>query len=209
MTYSVYQNYQKLNSMAQKNSVVLFGGSLDKSIPVTEIAQSFDLNFKIYNRSVENLSIRDAKTVYLHCVEPIAPEAVLFHIGENDLELFKKNTADFDKNYLDLIAAAKQCNSKIRIGIVSLENSDSVKIVEDMNRHLKAIADSEKYDFINLNKNTLWNPNATKAVFSFISKMSIEERFNIKKPLADIADILYSYVYSDNDLQDEELQKRA
>ena len=49
-------NYEWLNSMTEKNSVVLFGGTLDKSIPVSELAQSFEFNFKLYNRHTSILA---------------------------------------------------------------------------------------------------------------------------------------------------------
>ena len=42
-------------------SVVLLGGSLDKEIPVAEVAQSFNFNFKMYNRSKYGISLKDAK----------------------------------------------------------------------------------------------------------------------------------------------------
>ena len=54
-------NYGELNNIARKNGVILMGGSFDKAIPVTELAQSFEFNFELYNRSEDKLSIAAAK----------------------------------------------------------------------------------------------------------------------------------------------------
>ena len=66
------------------DSVVLFGGNIDRDIPVAEIAESYDFNFKMYNRSSYNLSLKDAKKVFADKVEPLNPEAVIIHIGAED-----------------------------------------------------------------------------------------------------------------------------
>ena len=60
-----------------------------------------------------------------------------------------------------------------------------------MNRHIKAIADSEKCEFIDVDNAKLWKPEAAKAAIRFAQNMGL----NVKKPLRDIAEILYSYAY--------------
>ena len=84
-------NYEELNNIAQKNAVILFGGAMDKKIPVAELAQSFEFDFKIYNRSEELLSVKNAKDIYSKNIQPLEPEAILIHIGETDQNLFKNS----------------------------------------------------------------------------------------------------------------------
>lgn len=184
-------NYQELNGIAQKNAVILLGGTLDKTIPVTELSESFSFNFKFYNRSEDNLSILQAKEFFQTNVKLIQPEGIILHLGDEDITLFQSNPSSFDKAYLDLLYEIKSSNKKIRIAVAGVYNPNSTKIISDMNRHIKAIADSEKVTFINLDNVKLWNPKGTKAASSFARNMGL----NIRKPLNDVAEIIYSYAY--------------
>ena len=65
-----------------------------------------------------------------------------------------------------------------------------------MNRHIRAIASSESCDFFNIDNAKLWNPAATREVISFVYNLGFEQNLKIKKPLRDIAKILYSYAYA-------------
>ena len=184
-------NYQELNGIAQKNAVILLGGTLDKTIPVTELSESFNFNFKFYNRSEDNLSILQAKEFFQTNVKLMQPEGIILHLGDEDITLFQSNPSSFDKAYLDLLYEIKSSNKKIRIAVAGVYNPNSTKIISDMNRHIKAIADSEKVTFINLDNVKRWNPKATKAASSFARNMGL----NIRKPLNDVAEIIYSYAY--------------
>lgn len=184
-------NYQELNGIAQKNAVILLGGTLDKTIPVTELSESFSFNFKFYNRSEDDLSILQAKEFFQTNVKLMQPEGIILHLGDEDITLFQSNPSSFDKAYLDLLYEIKSSNKKIRIAVAGVYNPNSTKIISDMNRHIKAIADSEKVTFINLDNVKLWNPKATKAASSFARNMGL----NIRKPLNDVAEIIYSYAY--------------
>lgn len=186
-------NYQELNTVAKKNAVILMGGDLDKQIPVAELAQSFDFNFQIYNRSEEKLSVKQARTFFQDNINAMEPEGIIIHLGDSDMNLFKTNSADFDKYYLTLLAAVKACNKSCRIALVSVNNPNSDKTIAEMNRHIKALADSEKAVFINLDNAKLWNPQAAKASVSFAYGMGLK----VRKPLTDVAEILYSYAYTE------------
>ena len=174
-------------------SVVLLGGSLDKEIPVAEIAQSFNFNFKMYNRSKYGLSLKDAKKTYLESVEPMNPEAVIIHLGKEDVEMFKNNSADFDVKYLELLSSIKQQNKDRRIALVSLEEESKVEV--EMNRHIKAIAESEKCEFVNMDRAKLWDTEKTKEVTAFMYELGFDSQLKVKKPLGDISKVLYSYAY--------------
>lgn len=175
----------------EKNAVVVFGGSLDNSIPVDELAKSFDFNFRIFNKSVAELSIKDSLGYFSAYIKPMRPEAMILHIGDRDLNLFKANSSEFDSLYIKLIEEIRYTNSKCRLALVSLYNETSNQTVAEMNRHIKAIADSEKCDFIDVENAKLWKPESAKAAIRFAQNMGLA----VKKPLRDIAEILYSYAY--------------
>lgn len=174
-------------------SVVLLGGSLDKEIPVAEVAQSFNFNFKMYNRSKYGLSLKDARKTYLESVEPMNPEAVIIHLGKEDVEMFKNNSADFDVKYLELLSSIRHQNKDRRIALVSLEEESKVEV--EMNRHIKAIAESEKCEFVNMDRAKLWDTEKTKEVTAFMYELGFDSQLKVKKPLGDISKVLYSYAY--------------
>ena len=175
----------------EKNAVIVFGGSLDNSIPVAELAKSFDFNFSIFNKSVPELSLKDSLGYFTAYIKPMHPEAMILHIGERDLNMFKTNSSEFDSLYIKLIEEIRNTNPKCRIALVSLYNSISNQTVAEMNRHIKAISESEKCDFIDVENAKLWKPESAKAAIRFAQNMGL----SVKKPLRDIAEILYSYAY--------------
>ena len=184
-------NFKELNELAKKNQVILLGGTLDKEIPVTELGQAFSFNFELYNRSAENLSIKEAKNYFEENVSSLKPEGIILHIGDNDISSFQNDSKAFDKNYLDLINAVKASNKKCRIAIVSVNNPRADKVISGINAHLKALAASEKCTFVNLDNAKLWNPKANLAASTFARNMGV----SVRKPLNDVAEILYSYAY--------------
>lgn len=184
-------NFKELNGLSKKNQVVLLGGTMDKEIPVTELAQAFSFNFELYNRSATALSVKEAKAYFEENVSDLKPEGVILHLGDNDISAFQNNAEAFDKNYLSLLAAIKAANKKCRVALVNVNNPKNDKIVAALNSHIKALAASEKCVYVNLENAKLWNPKANLAASAFARNMGV----SVRKPLNDVAEILYSYAY--------------
>jgi hypothetical protein len=184
-------NFKELNELAKKNQVILLGGSLDKEIPVTELGQAFSFNFELYNRSAQALSIKEAKEYFIENVSTLKPEGIIVHLGDNDISAFQNDSNTFNKNYLDLISTIKTCSKKCRIALVSVNNPKANKLIASINAHIKAIAASEKCEFINLENVRLWTQKANLAASSFARNMGL----SVRKSLSDVAEILYSYAY--------------
>ena len=104
------KNYTKLNELAEKGGIVIFGCGVDKDIPTCEIRQAFAVESKIYNRSFESVSVNGALSIYKETVAALSPETVLLHIGETDIEFFAENSAEFDNKYRELIGYIKSQN---------------------------------------------------------------------------------------------------
>lgn len=184
----------KTNDNIEKtNSVILMGGEFDKKIPVNELAKSFDFNFDIYNKSKAELCVENSTEYFKENIAPLYPEGILIHLGKNDLKSFTEDNTVFDNDYLNLINEIKQTNKNCRIALISVNNPDKDKNISAMNAHIKAIAESAKATFVNLESVKLWNPNATKAATEFAYSMGLR----IRKPLKDVADILYSYAFKE------------
>ena len=193
MRESEIKNYTKLNELAEQGGIVIFGCGVDKDIPTCEIRQAFAVESKIYNRSFESISVKDALSVYKETVAALSPETVLLHIGETDIEFFAENSAEFDNKYRELITFIKTQNPKCRICIVSLKNYDNNLLTEEMNKHLKYIADSERCEYADIAGKKVWNPKVTMDAASFVYSLGFIHPLKNKRPLYDLVKIMFCY----------------
>ena len=185
------RKYQKLNELAELGGIVVFGGSEDLKIPLGELRQAFSVESKMYNRSIAGLSVKDALLVYDECVAPIAPETVLIHIGEADRKFFEEHPSEFDNKYRELLSHIKSQNKKCRIAVISLRNYESNPQIEEINKHLKYIADFEKCEYGNIANKKVWNPKSTMNAVSFVYDIGFIRPLKNKRPLYDLVKILF------------------
>lgn len=183
--------YRKNASIERQNAVILLGGAMDKEIPVSMLAKEFDFNFDLYNKSDDELTLSNACDYFNNKIAALLPEGILLHLGEKDVAMFMNDSNAFDNLYLGLIAEIKKINEKCRIALISVSNPNNDKTVSLMNAHIKAIAEAEKVSFVNIENAKLWNPEATRMAADFAYSMGLR----IRKPLRDVAEILYSYAY--------------
>ena len=193
MRESTLKHYEKLNGLAQQEGIVIFGCGEDTNIPTGELRQAFSVEENLYNRSLDRISIQDAPGVYEEIVAPLAPETVMLHFGETDKSLFAENASAFDHMYRKLIAKIKSYNKKCRIALVSLKNYDNDPQTDEMNRHIKYIADSEQCEYGDIATPKVWNPKATMDVSSFLSSIGFVRPQQYKRPLYDLVKILFCY----------------
>lgn len=187
------KKYQRLNEIAEQGGIVIFGSDEDMSIPVGELRQAFSIESKMYNRSFSNLSIKDALEVYKKIIEPLEPETLLLHIGSSDLAFFSENPTEFDNKYRELLGKIRLENPKIRIAIVSLRNYTEDPQIQEMNTHLKYIADSEKCEYGDISNKKVWNPKNTIDMVSFIYSLNYVRHLNNKRPLHDLVKMTFGY----------------
>ena len=185
------KKYQTLNKLADTNGIIVFGGTDDKNIPICELKQAFELNSKLYNRSITNLSINTAIKVYDDCITSLKPESILLHIGAADLDFFVKDSSAFEKKYCELIKHIKSSNAKCNIVIISLNNPDEAQNIDEMNKHLKYIAQSEQCEFGDISTKRVWNPLETKNVLSFVASLHFCPSSRPKLPIYDLIKILF------------------
>ncbi|MBR5565062.1 MAG: hypothetical protein IKW08_02730 [Roseburia sp.] len=187
------KKYIKLNEFAESGGIVIFGCGQDKNIPTCELRQAFSVEAKIYNRSFDNLSITDALNTYKEIVAPLAPETVLLHIGEADKTLFIQSSSEFDAKYLALIEFIKKQNKNCRIAVISLTNYNNDPQIEEMNKHLKYIADSEQCEYEDIANKKVWSPKSTMNTASFLYSIGFVHPLKNQRPLYDLVKIMFCY----------------
>lgn len=184
-----FGKYAKLNDLADEGGVVIFGGSEDRSIPTGELRQAFSLDENVYNRSFSDLTIDEAVDAYHCAVAPLAPETVLLHLGQADRQHFSEDPSSFDQAYRALIQAIRTQNPHCRIVVVSLKNYNQDPLVDEMNRHMRYIADSEKCDFGDIAEKKVWNPRNAKSASSFVHSFNFP--FQKRQPVYDLVKIMF------------------
>ncbi len=187
------KKYAKLNELADQEGIVIFGNGEDKLIPICELRQAFAIESKIYNRSFEDISVKDAVHLYEQGVSSLFPETVLLHLGEADMDFFRENASAFDQKYRELIGFIKKQNKDCRIAVISLKNYDNDAHIGEMNRHLKYIADSEGCEYGDIAEKKVWNPKTTMDVSSFVYSVGFVRPLKNKRPLYDLVKILFCY----------------
>jgi len=185
----IFEDEAKKQSALNASNIVLLGGTYDKEIPAATIKEEYELDCNLLNSSTFALSLKNAKEYFKKYMASLNLEGIILHLGEEDKDLFKANPKEFDNLYLSLISTIKVVNKKCSLAMISLDNPRNDALVSEMNRHIEGIASSSQADFINLESATLWNPKATKASSDFARSMGL----NVKKPIFDVAKIVYSY----------------
>ena len=187
------KKYTKLNDLAESGGIVIFGCGEDKDIPTCELRQAFAVESKVYNRSFDNLSIKDALSTYKKTVLLLAPETVLLHLGASDSAFFVENPVEFDNKYRELIQFIKTQHKKCRIAVVSLKNYDNNPQIEALNKHLKYIADSEQCEYEDIANKKVWNPKTTMDTASFVYSIGFVHPLKNQRPLYDLVKIMFCH----------------
>lgn len=185
------ERYKKLNELAKTGGVVIFGGTEDKTIPLGELRQAFEIEERIYNRSTAGLSVKNALAAYEETVAVLEPETVLLHLGAEDQELFVQDRDAFVGYYRQLIESIRKQNKKCRIAIVSLRNYDSDPQITQINESLKYFAQAERCEYCDIADRKLWNPKSTKETASFLYDIGFVRPLKVKRPLYDLVKMLY------------------
>lgn len=193
MVENEIRHYGQLNELAEQGGIVIFGCGEDKSIPTCELRQAFSVDAKVYNRSFDNISVKNAAKLYEEAVAPLAPETVLLHIGGADKELFAENPAEFDNKYRELIGIIRSQNKKCRIAIVALKNHGNCSQLEEMNKHLKYIADSEQCEYGDIAAKKVWNPKAIMNAASFVYSIGFVNPLKDQRPVFDLVKMFFCY----------------
>lgn len=182
------KQYSRLNQLADRGGIVILGGSADLQLPLGELQQAFFLEDRIYNRSLEDLTLAEAPAAFDAWAAPLAPEALLLHLGEADRTLFARDPASFEHAYRSLIAAVRSRLPHCRIALVSLRGPDS----DGINRCLKHLSSSEGCVFGDINTRRVWNPKSTRDTADFLYSLGLVRSPGVSRPLEDLTALLYT-----------------
>lgn len=193
MTETKLKNYECLNELAEKNGIVIWGGTEDIDIPIGELKQAFSIDSNVYNRSIAELSIHNAIHIYDNYVLPLMPETLIIHIGSADLNNFEKNKTTFVQKFCELISHIRLHNKTCRIAIISFKNYENDLKISEMNKHLQYIAESEHCEYGDISNKRVWNPRVIKDAVSFVYSTGFVHPLRNKRPIYDLVKIFFLY----------------
>ena len=78
--------FREINKIADKDGVVLLGSDYFTDFPINELAQKYDLETPIYNRSVPDSTISEISSMLEQCVFELDPSKVFVAVGDYDIK---------------------------------------------------------------------------------------------------------------------------
>lgn len=142
------QYYSRLNSISRKGGVVLFGSTFGKNIPVSELAQTFEMDCSVYNRSFNDLSVSDAAEIFGEAVMTLQPDKIIIQLGETDLERGYKSVAEITSAFEELIKKIRKADKKVKIVVVSVCSDEKETV--SLNKSLEVLAERHRCQFADI-----------------------------------------------------------
>lgn len=131
--------YNALNRLSRRDSVVILGSTYFREMPVGELKQAFGILSDIYNRSLTDLSVFEAKDIAIDIVNEMSPRKLILQLGETDLRS-GKHTVDEVIDQIDtIVRELRKTDKSLQIVLVSLNNIPDRTIEEEFNRKLEKL----------------------------------------------------------------------
>ena len=173
------KEYSKINSFAKRGGAVFFGGKYFYGMPINELAQDFESDGVLYNRSISKLTAEYAEIVFDKAVKPICPDAVFLNLGEQDLKNPNFNEDEFIENYRRLISDIREQN--IAAYIVSVI-SNAPKAVA-LNRRLEMLCDEIGCEYIEA-VNVLKSDFSQQNLFSLLCSLNVRHKVSFTEAMS-------------------------
>ncbi len=134
---SELKKYTELNSISRHGGAVFFGSDYFAELPVSELANDFNIATPVYNRSMERLSITDIEDIIETCIVALHPGKVFLNLGETDIENDTMKLEDLVGKYEWLLYTLhRACSAEIYIVSVISSHPGAAKL----NAELKKLA---------------------------------------------------------------------
>lgn len=130
-------DFKQFNEVAKENGIVFFGSTYFAAVPVNELAQDFDTQIPVYNRSVAGLTVDKVNGLLDSCVLELDPSKVFICLGDEDIKKENFNLSEFIEKYQWMLYTLhNRCKAKIYM--VSVMSPDPT--AQAVNERLKKLA---------------------------------------------------------------------
>lgn len=131
------EKFSEMNLLAQRGGVVFFGSDYFAELPISELAASFGIDEKTYNRSLGGLCIADMLAMIDVCITQLKPSKVFVNIGDADIKKGNVDIEDFISKYEWLLYNI-HTETNADIYVVSVLSDHS--LAERINMRLRRLA---------------------------------------------------------------------
>ena len=132
-----------LNEISFKDEIVVFGSSYMSKFPFYELVNKCHFENAIYNRSIDGLTISEAKEIFNDCVISLRPSKLFISLGEED-----KENLDAIRDYKEILKNALNSLPNCQIYLIGLEQDSEVS--KALNQKIKALCDNKRVEFVEL-----------------------------------------------------------
>ena len=139
--------FREINKIADKDGVVLLGSDYFTDFPINELAQKYDLETPIYNRSVPDSTISEISSMLEQCVFELDPSKVFVAVGDYDIKDPGFNANDFLSQYEYLLY---QIHSKKNAEIYIVSVFSDSPLASGVNKRLRGLAKEDGCKFISI-----------------------------------------------------------
>lgn len=109
-------NYQQINQVAKHQGIVFLGSSYLHELPICELAQDFETDLPVHNRSIDGMTIESVCDNLESCVVELDPAKVFISIGDVDVKDPDLNIDKFIEKYQWMLYTLhNRSNAKIYI----------------------------------------------------------------------------------------------
>ncbi len=133
--------FKGCNEIAIKDEIVVFGSTYMADFPFYELSNRCHLEHAIYNRSIHELTLKEAEELLQSCVLDIEPYRVFLHLGEADVA--PEETLPCYRSILNKIRSALPDTQIYIIGL-----SDRVAQAKPFNDQLHCFCDNRHIFFV-------------------------------------------------------------
>ena len=156
--------FSLLNSVSPKGGVVFFGSSFMKRLPVSELADDFDMGENVYNRSIEGLTMKDAEGALPACVTQLDPRKVFVCLGDEDITDEHFNAKEFLSQYEWLLYSIhEKCDAELFV--VSIMSRSP--LAQTLNAKLARLAENTGCTFVDCTS-ALHHDNSDLRIFDIL-----------------------------------------
>ena len=133
--------FKVFNELSLKGEIVIFGSDYMSNFPFYDLINRISLESAVYNRSIENMTLKDAEEALKTCVLDLCPDKIFLQLGEHE---YTQEGAE--EAYAAIVETIKLRLPKSKIYIISLP----LKGAEKFNRRLAKLADRKHVHYIAL-----------------------------------------------------------